>query len=88
MKIVKIGAIWCGACLVMNKVWKKMQDTYEFEAIDLDYDMNEEEVEAYSPGDTLPVFIFFLEGKEVKRVVGEHSFEEMEKVINEVNKND
>ena len=84
MKIVKIGAIWCGACLIMNKVWKQMQENYDFEAIELDYDMDEEKIEHYSPGDTLPVFIFFLGDKEVKRVIGEHSFLEMEKVIKEV----
>ena len=43
MKIVKISAIWCGACLIMNKVWNKLKDK-DIELIELDYDMDEEEV--------------------------------------------
>ena len=85
MKIVKIGAVWCGACLIMNKVWNKMQKNYDFEAIDLDYDMDEEEVKEYNIGDILPVFIFFSEdGKESCRMIGEHSYEEMKEKIEEV----
>lgn len=82
LKIVKIGAIWCGGCLVMNKVWKKLKDNFEFEAIELDYDMDEEEVKKYNPGEVLPVFIFYLGDREVYRTTGELSYDELaEKVI-------
>ena len=85
MKIIKIGAVWCGACLIMNKVWKQLQDHYDFEAVELDYDMDEEEVQSYSPGDVLPVFLFFSSnGEEIFRITGEHSFEEIEGKIKEV----
>ena len=30
MKVIKIGAIWCGGCLVMNKTWNKLKDNYQF----------------------------------------------------------
>ena len=59
MRVVKINALWCSACLVMNKVWKKIEDKYNFEVLQLDYDMDEEEVEKYNVGEVLPVFIFF-----------------------------
>ncbi len=85
MKIIKIGAIWCGGCLVMNKVWNQLKKNYEFEAVELDYDMDEDEVKKYSPGDVLPVFIFYDDdSQEILRVVGEHSYQEMEEKIKEV----
>ena len=28
MKLIKIGAIWCSGCLVMNKVWNKLIKEY------------------------------------------------------------
>lgn len=84
MKIIKISAIWCGGCLVMNKVWNKLKDIYDFDFVELDYDMDEEEVAKYEPGDILPVFIFFDGDKELDRIHGEFSLEEMQKKIEEV----
>ncbi len=83
MKLVKIGAIWCGGCLVMNKVWSKLKENYSFDFVELDYDMDEEEVLKYSPGDILPVFILFSDDTEILRIVGEMSYEEMAKKIDE-----
>ena len=72
MKIVKISAIWCGGCLVMNKVWENLKKCYpEIEFIELDYDIDEEEVKKYNIGDILPVFVFYKGGTEVKRINGE-----------------
>ena len=85
MKIIKISALWCGACLITNKAWKKLQDNYEFEAIDLDYDLDEEEVQKLLPGKILPVFIFMKDQKEVDRLVGEIGYEELESKYLEVN---
>ena len=72
MKIVKISAIWCGGCLVMNKAWENLKKNYsEIEFATLDYDMDEEEVKKYNIGDILPVFIFYKNGNEVKSINGE-----------------
>ena len=77
MKIVKIGAVWCGGCLAMNKVWERIKKDYYFDYIELDYDMDEDEVLRYNPGKVLPVFIFFDDDeKEVLRIVGEVSYHE------------
>lgn len=81
MRVVKINALWCSACLVMNKVWKKIEDKYNFEVLQLDYDMDEEEVEKYNVGEVLPVFIFFDGDKEVLRVNGEKSEKEFLELI-------
>ena len=83
MKIVKISAIWCGACLIMNKVWNKLKDR-DIELIELDYDMDEEEVSKYNPGDILPVFIIFDGDKEVLRLTGEFSYDEFTSKLKEV----
>ncbi len=86
MKIIKISALWCGACLITNKAWQKLQENYDFEAIDLDYDLEEEEVSKLSPGNILPVFLFFENNQEIARLVGEVSYEELEKKLLEVGK--
>lgn len=84
MKAVKISAIWCGGCLVMNKVWKKLKDNFDFEFIELDYDMDEDEVKKYNPGEILPVFIFYNGENELLRITGELSYDEMVEKIKEV----
>lgn len=85
MKVVKIGAIWCGGCLVMNKVWNKLKDNYDFEFVEYDYDMDEEEVSLYLPLDVLPVFIFYNDSsEELFRIVGEISYDDLVKKIEEV----
>ncbi len=84
MKIIKISALWCGACLITNKAWKKLQDNYDFEAIDLDYDLDEEEVSKFSPGNVLPIFLFLEGEKEIGRIQGEVSYEELEAKLLEV----
>ena len=72
MKIVKISAIWCGGCLVMNRIWENLKKKYnEIEFITYDYDMDEEKVKEYNIGDILPVFIFYKNDVEVKRINGE-----------------
>ncbi len=83
MKIVKISAIWCGACLIMNKVWNKLKDK-DIELIELDYDMDEEEVFKYNPGDILPVFIVLDGDKELLRLTGEFSYDEFINKLKEV----
>lgn len=81
MEIVKIGAMWCSGCLIMNKVFKEIVNDRELKVTSLDIDMDEEEALKYEPGDILPVFIFFVDGREVHRMVGEHSKEEILNVI-------
>ena len=84
MKVIKIGAIWCGGCLVMNKVWNKLVKNYSFDYIELDLDMDEDEVSKYHPGDKLPIFIIIDDDKEIDRFVGEFSYEELELKLKDV----
>ena len=84
MIVVKINAIWCSGCLVMNKVWNNILKKYEIETLELDYDMDEEEALKYNPVNILPVFIFFDGDKELFRVIGELSEKEMIEKMKEV----
>lgn len=82
MKVIKIGAIWCPGCIVMHKVWDKINKEYpNIELKSLDLDMDEEEVKKYNIGDTLPVIIFYKDGTELERLIGEKKFEDIESVI-------
>ena len=83
MKLLKIGAIWCGGCLVMNKTISKIISEYNIDYSELDIDMDEEEAKEYNPGDKLPVFIILDNDKEVTRFVGEYSYEELKNKLKE-----
>jgi len=85
MKVVKINAIWCSGCLSMKKIWKEIEEEYpNLDIINLDYDMDEEEVSKYLPGDVLPVVILKNNEKEI-RLIGEKSKEEIIEKIKEIN---
>ena len=86
MKIIKIGASWCPACLIVNNTLNKIQSIYNIDIENLDYDFDEEIVSKYDVGDILPVLIFFDNGKEVERLIGERKFEEIEGVIKKYEK--
>lgn len=85
MKVVKINALWCSGCLVMNKVWNNILKKHPIETKDLDYDMDYLEVEKYAPGEILPVFIFLDDSSnEIKRIVGEVSEKKMNEILTEI----
>lgn len=85
MKIIKVGAMWCPACIVTNKFWKELKEKYsDIEFVDLDLDMDEEEVKLLNIGNTLPVIIIYKDDKEIKRIIGEKKKEELDVEIGEV----
>ena len=83
MKIIKIGAIWCPGCLVMNKVWNRILEKYDkIDIISLDYDMDSLEVSKYDVGNILPVIIFVdKDGNELERLVGEQKEDKIIELI-------
>lgn len=87
MKIIKIGAMWCPACLITNNALDKIQKNYNIIVESLDYDFDEEEVKKYNVGDILPELIFIKDNKEVDRLIGEKNYNEIEKVLNRYEKN-
>ena len=79
MKIVKISSLGCPSCIIMNKVFNKIKEKYDFEYEELDYDFDD--IEEYNAGNIMPVYIFYKNDKEVGRLVGEHNQDEFEKSI-------
>ena len=79
MKIVRIGASWCSSCLIMKSRFAEFLS--DVELIDYDYDFDVDYVYKYNIGDVLPVYIKMIDDKEVKRLVGEHSKDEIKKFI-------
>lgn len=84
MKVIKITAMWCSSCLLMNRIYKKINSKYNFETINLDIDMDEDKVLKYGDIDKLPVFIFLDNDLEKLRIIGEISEENFEKRLKEV----
>ena len=83
MRIIKIGAIWCPGCLVMNKIWKNISEDYpNLNITKLDLDMDKEESDKYNPGNILPVTIFLDEdNNELERLIGEQKEDILRKTI-------
>lgn len=85
MKIIRINAIWCSGCLSMKKIWKEIEEEYpNLDIINLDYDMDEDEVMKYNPGEVLPVVILQNNKKEI-RLIGEKTKEEIIESIKQIN---
>lgn len=85
MKIIKIGALWCPACLITNKALDKfISENNDVELINLDYDFDEEIVKKYNVGTTLPVLIFEENNRELFRLTGEKNYDEIMKAVGEL----
>ena len=69
---------------MLAKVWKKVLEKKNIETVSLDLDLDEDEANKFSPGEVLPVFIFMKDNKEIKRIVGEHTEEELLEIIEEI----
>lgn len=77
MKLIKISAIWCPSCLLMEKVWHQLQkELSNLEFISYDYDLDEE-VESYHVGEVLPVIILEDNNQELVRFIGEKTVDEI-----------
>lgn len=82
MKIIKIGAIWCPGCLIMRPRWKKIEEEFNIETNDYDYDIDEDIVKKFNVGKKLPVVIILDKNDdEVERVVGEISSNKLRDLI-------
>lgn len=82
MKVIKVGAVWCGSCLNMKHVWNDIEKEYNIEVVSLDYDFDEEEVMKYNVGNKLPVAIIVDEdGNELERIIGEKKKQEIIEII-------
>ena len=72
MKLIRISAIWCPACLIMRpRINDILKDYPDIESIEYDYDIDD--ISNFNVGDILPVFILQDENREVLRIIGEKS---------------
>ena len=82
IKIVRISAVWCTACLIMHSRYEEVKKLFpNFEYIDYDYDLDEEIIEQYNVGTTLPVLVILDNDKEINRIVGEKTVEQISEVL-------
>ena len=79
MKYIMISAIWCPSCIIMRPRYQKLLNNYPIQ--ELDFDDDEDEIEKYKIGKTLPVFIVLDIDKEVIRITGEKSEKELNKLL-------
>ncbi len=78
MEIIKISSLGCPSCIIMNTILDEFTD---IKITSLDYDFDSEEVSKWHIGSILPVLIFIDNNNEVSRLVGEHSKEEIIKIV-------
>ena len=79
MKIIRISAIWCSSCIIMKSRFNDAIKDKDIEVESLDYDTDD--IEKYNIGEILPVYIKEEKGKEIDRLVGEHSKKEIERFL-------
>ena len=82
MKIIKITAMWCPSCLIMNDMIEKIISESKFDLESYDFDLDQEIVSTYNVGTILPVLIKLDDNnKEIERITGEHTKEEIKEFI-------
>ena len=78
MKVIRISAIWCSSCLIMKSRFNEVASELNIDIIDYDYDIDTDIADKYNVTDILPVYI-----KGDKRLVGEHTKEEIRKFLSD-----
>ena len=88
MKVIKFGAIWCPACLIMRPRYNKVLNNYtDIENIEYDYDMHSDMVDKYKVGKILPEAIILDDNNnEQIRIIGEVKEEEILNIISKYRK--
>ena len=79
MKIIRISAIWCSSCIIMKSRFNDAVEGKDIEVESLDYDTDD--IEKYNIGEILPVYIKIKDGKEIDRLIGEHSKKDIERFL-------
>ena len=85
MKLIKISAMWCPSCLIMNSRFNEYLKDKNIEVIDYDYDIDTLEIKKYNIGKVLPEIIVLDDNDiEIKRLIGEYSIKELNKQIGSI----
>ena len=81
MKLIKITSVWCPSCLIMRPRYAEIENEYNMETIEYDYDTDTKIVNKYAVGDILPVVIVVKNDIEVTRIIGEKSKKDLIKIF-------
>jgi thiol-disulfide isomerase/thioredoxin len=83
MTVLKFGAVWCSACLIMKPRWAEIeQDNPWLTTKYFEYDDDLKEVKEYNINKDIPVFVFLDDkGSELLRLSGEISKKEIQQVL-------
>ena len=81
LHLVDFFATWCGPCKMLMPVLEELDN--DIDIIEVDIDEFEELAEEYRIM-SVPTLVFFKDGKNVKEVVGFHSKDDLEEIINEL----
>lgn len=86
MKFIRISALWCSSCILTLPLWEEIKKEYpNFLFEELDYDMDESQVEKYQIGKIIPVIMILNEEDvEIGRIVGEKTKKEMVEYIEQL----
>ena len=83
---VKTYAPWCGACTAMTPLFNKLSeqvDLKEISFVQINIDIVNDFGQQYDI-QYLPTFITIINGKEVKKIVGALSYEELHKIAQDL----
>lgn len=82
MKIIKFTAMWCADCIVMRPMWAEISDKHpNLEIIEYDFDKNPTEIKHWEVKKVPHLIIINQDGKELTRVDGLRSKNELTKII-------
>lgn len=84
MKLLKIGAVWCKECLVMNPMWDEIEkEIPELKSEYFESDENPDLLDKYQVKE-IPTFIFLdKDEKEILHLEGLQNKEELVKIVKE-----
>ena len=83
MKLLRVSAIWCPACILMRPIYESIIKENNLVSEELDYDFDEDKVKQLNIGNTLPVAILYDGDHELLRICGEKKYEEISLKIRE-----
>jgi len=82
LTIVKVGANWCGPCIAVKPILEKLSETYTEQIIgDVDADSQSDLAKSLNVR-SIPTTIFYKNGKEIERIVGAFSEDDIKNKIN------
>ena len=86
--LVDFGATWCGPCKAMEPIIKDMEKKYEDRATILEINIDAQKSLATDyMVQSIPTLILFIDGREVKRLVGLQPAATIEQSLNKALKN-